>query len=48
MHMYTLLYLKWITNKELVYSTTVHGILQARKLEQVAISFPGESSQPRD
>ena len=32
MDMYTLLYLKWITNKELLYSTAVHGILQARIL----------------
>ena len=27
---------------------SVHGILQARKLEWVAISFSRESSQPRD
>ena len=27
---------------------TVHGILQARMLEWVAFSSPGESSQPRD
>jgi len=27
---------------------TVHGILQARILEWVAISFSRESSQPRD
>ena len=66
--MYTLLYLKWITNKDLLYSTwnsaaaaaaeslqscltlcdptdgsllgsPVPGILQARTLEWVAISF---------
>ena len=46
--MYTLLYLKWITNRELLYSTAVHGILRARILEWVALSFPKESSQPRD
>ena len=28
--------------------SSVHGILQARILEWVAISFSGESSQPRD
>ena len=27
---------------------TVHGILQARTLEKVAIPFSRESSQPRD
>ena len=27
---------------------TVHGILQARILEQVAVPFSKESSQPRD
>ena len=48
MDMYTLLYLKWITNRELLYSTAVHGILRARILEWVALSFPKESSQPRD
>ena len=28
--------------------SSVHGILQARRLEWVAISFPKGSSQPRD
>ena len=28
--------------------STVHGILQARILEQVAIPFSSESSRPRD
>ena len=30
------------------YSSCVRGISQARTLEQVAISFSGESSRPRD
>ena len=64
--MHILLYIKEITNKDLLYSTgkvkvaqpcptlcdpmgyTVHGILQARTLEWVAIPFSRGSSQPRD
>ena len=32
----------------LLPGSSVHGILQARRVEWVAISFPKQSSQPRD